>query len=84
MSRDEKFLFRLLSGKADGNIDFSELRSFLERRGFRCRIRGDHFIYTHPKVDEIVNIQPAGVHAKPYQVRQIRSILIKYGLALEE
>lgn len=31
-------------------------------------------------IDEIVNIQPDGNMAKPYQVRQIRNIILKYGL----
>lgn len=83
MSQDEKFLLRLLSGQADANIGFSELRALLVRLGFACRVRGDHFIFTHKDIDEIVNIQPKGSHAKPYQVRQIRGILTKYGLVRE-
>ena len=29
-------------------------------------------------VDEIINIQPVGSKAKPYQVKQIRNIILKY------
>jgi hypothetical protein len=31
-------------------------------------------------VAEILNLQPKGSKAKPYQVRQVRSILVKYRL----
>jgi hypothetical protein len=34
-------------------------------------------------VTEIINIQSAGSKAKPYQVKQIRSIFLKYKLAGE-
>jgi hypothetical protein len=52
----------------------------LERLGFDCRIRGDHFIYTMDGVDEILNIQPSGNKAKPYQVKQVRELILKYQL----
>ena len=45
--------------------------------GFSCRVKGDHFIYTKPNMIEIINIQPNGNKAKPYQVKQIRNLLIK-------
>ena len=31
-------------------------------------------------IDEIINIQPDGNKAKPYQVKQVRNIILKYGL----
>jgi hypothetical protein len=31
-------------------------------------------------VEEIINLQPDGNKAKPYQVRQIRNIILKYKL----
>ncbi|MYD69520.1 MAG: type II toxin-antitoxin system HicA family toxin [Acidobacteria bacterium] len=37
-----------------------------------------------PGVAERVNLQRDGSHAKPYQVRQVRRILLKYGLTGEE
>jgi hypothetical protein len=83
LSKDEKFLLRLLSGQSDATIGFSELHVFLVRIGFTCRVRGDHFIFTHEGIDEIINIQPKGSHAKPYQVRQIHGIVTKYGLVRE-
>ena len=69
-----------MSGKADGNIKFADLQHVLKYLGFSVRIKGDHFIYTKDGVEEIINIQPAGNKAKNYQVRQVRSIILKYKL----
>lgn len=43
-------------------------------------MKGDHFAFTKDGVEEIVNIQPAGNKAKPYQVKQVREIILKYRL----
>ena len=80
MSQYEKLLLTVLSGTKDKNLLFSDLQTILERIGFQCRIRGDHFIYTRDDVEEIINIQPIGGKAKPYQVKQIRDIILKYQL----
>ncbi|MDP2958770.1 MAG: hypothetical protein Q8N53_20265 [Longimicrobiales bacterium] len=32
-------------------------------------------------VDEILNLQPRGGMAKPYQVKQVRHVILKYRLA---
>ena len=69
-----------MSGTRDKNITFSDLQTLLERLGFQCRIKGDHFIYTKDGVEEIINIQPAGTQAKPYQVKQIRNVILQYQL----
>ena len=68
----------IMEGKKDSNIHFSDLRRVLESKSFVCRIKGDHFIYTHTEVSEIVNIQPKGNMAKPYQVKQVRQLFQKY------
>ena len=80
MSQYEKLLLTILSGTQDSNISFNDLRAVLERLGFQCRIRGDHFIYTMDGIEEIINIQPVGNKAKPYQVKQVRSIIVRYQL----
>ena len=80
MSQYEKLLLSILSGTRDKNIMFADLQLVLERLGFQCRIRGGHFIYTRENVEEIINIQPFGNKAKPYQVKQIRGIILKYRL----
>ena len=69
-----------MSGTKDKSILFADLRAVLDRLGFQCRIKGDHFMYTKDGVEEIVNIQPVGNKAKPYQVKQVRNIILKYQL----
>lgn len=80
MSQYEKLLLAVLSGTRDKSLLFSDLQTILDRLDFQCRIRGDHFIYTKDGVEEIINIQPVGNKAKPYQVRQVRNIILKYQL----
>lgn len=81
MGQFEKLLFSVLRGTNDQNISFADLQKLLNRLGFQCRIKGDHFIYTKTDIDEIINIQPRqGGTAKPYQVKQVREIILKYGL----
>lgn len=80
MSQYEKLLLSILSGTQDRNLFFSDLQAVLVHLGFQCRIKGDHFIYTKDDVEEIINIQPMGKQAKPYQVKQLRNIILKYQL----
>ena len=80
MSREEKLIQQILSGRSDENIVFNDLRKILSMFGFKERIKGDHFIYAKTGVEEIMNIQPLGDKAKPYQVKQVRGIIIKYKL----
>ena len=61
---------------------FSELCILLKVLGFDERIRGDHHIFTLNDVEEILNLQPIGSKAKVYQVKQVRSIILKYKLNL--
>jgi len=80
MSQYEKLLVSILSGTKDSNILFADLQSVLDRLGFQCRIKGDHFIYTKDGIEEIINIQPNGNKAKPYQVKQVRNLILRYRL----
>ena len=83
MGKHEKLLLSILCGTKDSNINFSDLCSVLDNLGFACRIKGDHFIYTKSDIEEIINIQPVGSKAKPYQVKQVRNLILKYGLGDE-
>lgn len=80
MGRLSKIRQMILSGSSDANVEFSGLRRLLIRLGFEERVRGSHHIFTRDGVAEIVNLQPRGNKAKPYQVNQVRSILVKYRL----
>ena len=78
MSRVEKILKEVLSGTSDANIAFTAVRQLLKRLEFQERIRGGHHIFTRDNVEEIINIQPKGGKAKPYQAKQVRGIILKY------
>ena len=78
MATIEKLMQSIMSGTQDRNIKFTDLQKILDVLGFQCRIKGDHFIYWKDGVEEIINIQPDGNKAKPYQVKQIRGIILKY------
>lgn len=78
MPTNEKIFLEIMCGSKDTNIRFSELQKLLDALGFQCRIKGDHFIYYKDEITEIINIQPDGNKAKPYQVKQVRSLILKY------
>lgn len=75
-----KILNSVLGGRADANVRFADLVQLLEGLRFQIRIRGDHHIFTKNDVEEIINIQPKGSMAKPYQVRQVRNLILRYKL----
>lgn len=80
MSKFEKLLQKVLSGTSDLNIGFDELCNLLSALGFAERIKGSHHIFTKDGVEEIINLQPVGGKAKAYQVKQVRTIILKYKL----
>ncbi|MGH2959961.1 MAG: type II toxin-antitoxin system HicA family toxin [Solirubrobacterales bacterium] len=84
MAKSDDLLARVLKGTSDAAIPFNELRNLLSRIGFAERIRGSHHIFTKEGVEEILNLQPKGRHAKPYQVKQVRFVVVKYRLAGDE
>ena len=81
MAKRDTLLVQVLSGTADANVPFDGLRRLLGRLGFNERIRGSHHIFTKTGVEEILNLQPKGRNAKPYQVKQVRAVIVKYRLA---
>lgn len=84
MTTYEKILHHILLKKGDANVSFEGLRQLLLRLGFAERIRGDHHIFTRPDIAEIINLQPKGSKAKPYQVKQVRELVLHYGLTIED
>lgn len=78
MSKYDKLFMQIMSGTNDKNVSFGDLQKALTLLGFTVRIKGDHFIYFRDGIDEIINIQPNGSKAKPYQVKQVRNIILKY------
>jgi predicted RNA binding protein YcfA (HicA-like mRNA interferase family) len=77
VGEQDRLLLRILRGTSDANIHFDGLCHLLRRLGFAERIRGSHHIFTKEGVEEILNLQPKGRQAKPYQVKQVRGIILK-------
>jgi len=48
--------------------------------GFEERVRGSHHIFVKDGVEELITLQRDGKSAKPYQVKQVRRIILRYGL----
>jgi hypothetical protein len=84
MARHDTLLDRILRGRSDANLSFMEVCQLLRHLGFDERIRGSHHIFTREGVEEILNLQPKGAKAKAYQVRQVRNIILRYGLGGED
>jgi len=79
MAETDKILIQVLRGQSDANLRFADLRG-LQRLGFVERVRGSHHIFWKGDVEEILNLQPKGGKAKPYQVKQVRHVILKYKL----
>jgi len=80
MSKSDKVLEQVLSGRSDENLCFEDLRNLLLRLGFEMRISGSHHVFRMTGVEEKINIQKDGNKAKPYQVKQVRAVILKYRL----
>jgi hypothetical protein len=76
-----KLLEKILAGSK--NVQFSDMTSLVKAFGFRLsRVNGSHFIFVHPTIPELVNLQEYRGKAKPYQVRQFLQLVEQYDLEL--
>lgn len=76
-----KLLEKVLSGSK--NISFHDMVALVEAFGFNLsRSKGSHFIFSHPQIPELVNLQEKNGKTKPYQVRQFLELVEKYDLEL--
>ena len=75
-----KILRQLLSGTSDAAIRFDDLCTLLESLGFDKRVKGSHHLFRKTGVEERINLQREGNNAKPYQVKQVRAVILKYKL----
>lgn len=81
--KPRKTLERILAGSR--NIRFEDAVRLTEAFGFRLsRVNGGHHIFIHPDVPELVNLQDVHGEAKPYQIRQLLSLVERYGLQLPD
>ncbi len=84
MRINRKILDKVLSGLSDKNIRFGDIKKLIISLGFERRVKGDHHVFTKDDIAEIINLQPLqDGKAKAYQVKQVRSIILKYKLHKE-
>ncbi len=84
MSRHERLVQTILRGRSDANIRFDKLRALLRYLGFEERVRGSHHFFDKEGIPEIINLQGRGGQAKPYQVKQVRRLILKYKLGADD
>jgi predicted RNA binding protein YcfA (HicA-like mRNA interferase family) len=84
MRKWEKVLAHILDGRSDANVAFEDLCDLLLHFGFELRTRGSHHLFRKAGIVEKVNLQKDGNQAKPYQVRQVRDVILKYRLRGEQ
>ena len=72
MGKLEKLYEHILMRRSDANVPFETLRTLLRRLGFDERIKGDHHIFTKDG------------KGKPYQVKQVRDVILKYQIRIGE
>ena len=80
LNRHQRLLNRILDGSHLANIRFDDVRSLLVRMGFEERIQGSHHIFARAGIDETANLQPRGSDAIPYQLRQLKALLVRHNL----
>lgn len=85
MTRKIKLINKLFSGDTDQSFPFVDLLKILDHYGFDKRVKGSHHIFFKDGIEEIINLQSKkDNNAKPYQVKQVRSLIIKYNLKIKE
>jgi len=83
MGRRRKLLERILGGRSDANIPFEQTRTLLRALGFSESIKGSHHKFIREGIEELINLQEVEGKCKPYQVRQMREVILKYNLGQE-
>ncbi len=83
MGRRRKLLDRIVGGGSDANIPFEQTRTLLLALGFSESVKGSHRKFVREGVEEMINIQEVEGKCKPYQVKQMREVLLRYNLRRE-
>lgn len=84
MSRFKNLYEHILMRRSDANVPFEALCGLLNRLGFEEHVKGDHHIFVKEGVEEILNLQPISGKGKPYQVKQVRDVILKYRIRIGE
>ena len=67
------------------NVAFRDYVRLLEALGFEL-VRHDgsgHRVYAHPNVPEVLSVQDRNGEAKPYQIKQLLSLVDAYDLRIK-
>ena len=75
---------RFRSKILDRRLSLGDEKPPLDRLGFEERIQSSHHIFRKAGVEEKINLQREGNKVKVYQVRQVRAVILKYGLRGKE
>jgi predicted RNA binding protein YcfA (HicA-like mRNA interferase family) len=62
---------------------FSDLIILLQQFWLEMRVKGSHHIFRKKSIEEKPNLQKEKNKAKPYQVKQVRNIILKYKLGVK-
>ncbi|MGH3801936.1 MAG: hypothetical protein ACRDTD_17740 [Pseudonocardiaceae bacterium] len=67
------------------NVSFDDLVRLVQALGFQeVGGKGNHRVFAHPRLSELVNLQVERGQAKRYQVRQVGRLVRRYDLSLED
>ena len=82
--RPSALLARLLAGTVT-KVTFVDAQRLVEALGFELlRASGSHHVYAHDGLAELVLLQDRNGQAKPYQLRQLTTLVRRYDLRLED
>lgn len=84
MNRHEKLCQRILGGRSDANIGFDALTKMLLHFGFDERVSASHHVFRKEGIEERINLQRDGTNAKVYQIRQVRAVILRHGVGVED
>ena len=77
-------LSHLLKGVV-ANVNFTDAQRPVEALGFEeLRVTGSHHIYGRAGMPEQLNLQDRGGQAKPYQLRQLVTLVRRSDLTVKE
>ena len=76
MAKNDKTWQRIMGTPVKVDITFSELESFLIKRGFKKEMgKGDHVKFSHPDLQSHLSIPCGGKTVKPIYIRNIQKAI---------
>jgi len=82
---DKEKLYQRIKSGSKNNVRFGDFVTLIEAFGFRLtRINGSHHIFSHPQINDVLNLQTKNGDVKAYQVGQFLKQVAKYNLTMEK